>query len=261
MVQLFFQGTDGAFTLELWQLLMLFGVGCAAGVINVMAGGGSSLTLPTLIFMGLDGATANGTNRVALIIQNIMGVWSFRREKVSRLSLSLKLAAWTLPGAVAGAITAVSISDEWFQKILGVILIGVVITMLLPRSSKHETTPDGRSSKWAYPAMVLIGFYGGFIQLGVGFLIMAIFYHLLRIDLVFTNMHKLTIVLIYMVPALFIFAINGNVNWVLGFSLAAGNGFGAFWAAKLAVKRGDKIIRYVLIVAVLIMAAKILGLF
>lgn len=246
---------------EITHLLILFGVGCAAGVINVMAGGGSSLTLPTLIFLGLDGATANGTNRVALVVQNIMGVWSFKREKVSRLSLSLKLAVWTLPGAIAGALVATRISDEWFQRILGVVLIGVVISMLIPRASGRETTPEGISSKWVYPAMVLIGFYGGFIQLGVGFLIMAALYHLLRIDLVFTNMHKLTIVLIYMVPALSIFALTGNVDWVLGLSLAAGNGFGAFWAARFAVRRGDKLIRYVLIVAVLIMAAKILGLF
>lgn len=246
---------------DITQLFILFGVGSAAGLINVMAGGGSSLTLPVLIFMGLDGATANGTNRVALVIQNIMGVWSFRREKVSRLSLSLKLAAWTLPGAVIGALVAVKISDEWFQRILGIVLIAVVISMLLPRSSKHATSPEGRESKWAYPAMALIGFYGGFIQLGVGFLIMAVMYHILRIDLVFTNMHKITIVLIYMIPALAIFAVTGNVNWLFGLSLAAGNGFGAFWAAKLAVRRGDKIIRYVLVVAVLIMAAKILNLF
>ena len=246
---------------EITQLLILFGVGCAAGVINVMAGGGSSLTLPTLIFLGLDGAMANGTNRVALVVQNVMGVWSFRREKVSRLQLSLKLAVWTLPGAIIGALVAVRISDEWFQKILGIVLIGVVISMLIPRSGGKETTPEGISSKWAYPAMMLIGFYGGFIQLGVGFLIMATLYHILRIDLVFTNMHKLTIVLIYMIPALAIFAFSGNVNWVLGLCLAAGNGFGAFWAARFAVRRGDKVIRYVLVVAVLIMAAKILGLF
>ena len=261
MEYLFIQESEGIFRPEWWQLLMLFGVGSAAGVINVMAGGGSSLTLPTLIFMGLDGPTANGTNRVALMIQNIMGVWSFRREKVSRLSLSLKLAAWTLPGAIIGAIAAVNVSDALFQRILGVILIGVVITMLIPRSGKHETTQDGRSSKWAYPALFLIGFYGGFIQLGVGFLFMAVFYHVLRMDLVFTNMHKLTIVLIYTVPALLIFALNGNVNWILGLSLAAGNGCGAYWGARLAVRGGEKIIRYVLIVAVLIMAAKILGLF
>ena len=246
---------------EITHLLILFGVGCAAGVINVMAGGGSSLTLPTLIFLGLDGAMANGTNRVALVVQNVLGVWSFRREKVSRLQLSLKLAVWTLPGAIIGALVAVRISDEWFQKILGIVLIGVVISMLIPRSGGKETTPEGTSSKWAYPAMILIGFYGGFIQLGVGFLIMATLYHILRIDLVFTNMHKLTIVLIYMIPALAIFAFSGNVNWVLGLCLATGNGFGAFWAARFAVRRGDKVIRYVLVVAVLIMAAKILGLF
>ena len=243
------------------ELLILFGTGCVAGFINVMAGGGSSLTLPALIFLGLDGPTANGTNRVALFVQNIMGVWSFRREKVSRLALSLKLAMWTLPGAIVGAVVAVRISDEWFQRILGIVLIGVVISMMIPRSSKHETTPEGISSKWVYPAMLLIGFYGGFIQLGVGFLMMAALYHLLRIDLVFTNMHKLTIVLIYTIPVLLIFAITGKVDWLLGGALAVGNGTGAFIAARVAVRRGDRVIRYVLIIAIIIIAAKMLGLF
>ncbi len=248
-------------TADIPQLLILFGVGSIAGVINVMAGGGSSLTLPTLIFMGLDGAMANGTNRVALFFQNVLGVWSFRREKVSRLSQSLKLAVWTLPGAVIGAFAAVRISDEWFQRILGIVLVGVVVSMLIPRSSNHETSPEGVSSKWAYPALVLVGFYGGFIQLGVGFVIMAIIYHLLRVDLVYTNMHKLAIVLVYTLPALMIFAWTGNVNWVMGISLASGNSFGAFWAAKLAVRKGEKVIRFVLVVAVLIIAARMLNLF
>lgn len=226
-----------------------------------MAGGGSSLTLPALIFLGLDGAMANGTNRVAIVLQNVSAAWSFHREKVSRVQQSLQLAVFTLPGAILGAVLAVNISDAWFQRILGIIMVGVVISMVIPRSRNKETTPEGTTSWWIYPAMFGIGFYGGFIQVGVGFLLMAALYHLLRLDLVFVNMHKVTIVLIYTLPALAIFAWTNNVNWTLGLGLAAGNMFGGWWAAKLAVRRGEKVIRYVLILAILLMAAKILGLF
>ncbi len=246
---------------ELAHFLILFGVGLLAGTINVMAGGGSTLTLPTLIFLGLDAATANGTNRVAIALQNIFATLSFRQEKVSRFRQSLTFALWAMPGAIAGAIVAVRISDAWFQRILGIVMIVIVISMMLPRRGGKETTPEGIKSWWVYPALFGIGFYGGFIQMGVGFLFMAAFYHLLRMNLVFVNMHKVVVILLYTGPTLLVFALSGNVDWALGLSLAAGNALGAWWAAKLAVRKGEKFIRYVLIVAVLIMAAKILGVF
>ena len=246
---------------EFAPFLILFGVGLVAGTINVMAGGGSTLTLPTLIFLGLDAAAANGTNRVAIALQNIFATISFRQEKVSRFRQSLTFALWAMPGAVVGAVVAVQISDAWFQRILGIVMVGVVISMLIPRRGIAETTPEGVRSWWIYPALFGIGFYGGFIQMGVGFLFMAAFYHLLKMNLVFVNMHKVVVVLLYTGPTLLVFALTDNVDWTLGLSLAAGNALGAWWAAKLAVRRGEKFIRYVLIVAVLIMAAKILGAF
>jgi uncharacterized membrane protein YfcA len=246
---------------EVYQVALLFGVGAVAGVINVMAGGGSSLTLPVLIFLGLDAATANGTNRIAIVIQNISATASFRKLKVSRLRQSAIFAGLAVPGAIAGAILAVSISNEWFERILAVVIIGVVVSMLISRSGQRETTPEGTPSIWIYPVMFGIGFYGGFIQVGVGFLLMAALYHLLRLDLLFVNMHKVAIVLIYSIPALAIFVISDNVAWVLGLSLAAGNATGGWWAAHFSVKRGEKAIRYVLVVALVIMAAKLFGAF
>lgn len=246
---------------EFEPFLILFGVGLLAGTINVMAGGGSALTLPTLIFLGLDAATANGTNRVAIVLQNIFATLSFRQEKVSRFRQSLTFALWAMPGAVAGALVAVQISDVWFQRILGIVMVGVVLSMMIPRRDIVETTPEGLRSWWIYPVLFGIGFYGGFIQMGVGFLFMAAFYHLLKMNLVFVNLHKVVVILLYSGPTLLIFALTDHVDWTLGLSLAAGNALGAWWGVKLAVRRGEKLIRYVLIVAVLIMAAKILGVF
>lgn len=106
-----------------------------------------------------------------------------------------------------------------------------------------------------------IGFYGGFIQVGIGFILMASLQYLAKLNLVLVNMHKVFIVLIYTAPALLIFIISGNVNWGLGLSLAAGNAFGAWYAAKFAVKKGEKIIKIVLISAILLMALKLFDLF
>jgi len=246
---------------DLSQLLILFGVGIVAGVLNVMAGGGSTITLPTLILLGLDGAMANGTNRVAIVLQNVFASVSFRREQVGDLRRAVSLGLWTVPGAIVGAIAAVQVSDEWFRRILGIVMIAVVVSMLIPRKSIDEASAEGVKSPWIYPSLFAIGFYGGFIQVGVGFLFMAAFYHLLKMNLVHVNMNKVVAVLIYTVPALLIFSLTGNVDWGLGLGLAAGNSLGAWWAVKLSVRRGDRVVRYVLVVAVLIMAAKILGIF
>jgi len=248
--------------MELWQIALLFGVGSMAGMINVLAGGGSSLTLPALIFLGLDSALANGTNRVAIIIQNIFATASFKQQQVSDFNLSFMLALWTLPGAILGAIMAVRISDEWFQTILAFVLIGVIISMFFSPAGKKQLTDSDEKPSWLlHPAMLGVGFYGGFIQVGVGFLIMASLFHLLRTSLVYVNMHKVLIVLIYTIPALAIFIWNDKVDWFFGLSLAAGNAFGAWWAARFAVKSGDKIVRYVLIVAIVIMILKLLNVF
>ncbi len=246
---------------DIYPLLILFGVGIAAGFINVMAGGGSTLTLPTLIFLGLDAAVANGTNRIAIFTQNLSAVKSFDSEKQSEFKTSLKLSAFTLPGAIIGALLSVRIGDELFQTILGIVMIGIIISMVIPRKKLAKTDVKDKTGWPAYLAMTGIGFYGGFIQVGVGFILMSSLYYLLQINLLRVNVHKVFIILFYTIPALIIFIWTGNVNWTYGLSLAAGMAIGAWWSAKLSVKKGEKLIRWILIIAVFIMSLKMLGVF
>ncbi|NCS89404.1 MAG: hypothetical protein AUK34_04805 [Ignavibacteria bacterium CG2_30_36_16] len=245
---------------ELNSALLLFSVGVISGVINVMAGGGSALTLPVLIFLGLDSALANGTNRIAIVVQNLAAVSSFKKEKYSRFGTSIKLSLLTLPGSIIGAVAAVKMSNELFQKVLAFIMIGIIISMMLPKSKTvYSGEANKRISFWTHLSMFFIGFYGGFIQVGVGFLLMAALHYLMKLNLVYVNMHKVFIVFIFTVPALIVFIATGNINWNLGLSLAAGNGLGAWWAAKISVKKGEGVIKIVLFVAVFIMALKLLN--
>lgn len=245
-----------------YKLLMLFSVGLVAGFINVMAGGGSTLTLPALIFMGMDSALANGTNRVAVFIQNITAIVAFKQEKFSRFKFSLKLTLFTLPGAVIGSLVAVKISNELFQQILAIIMIGIIFTLLIPKSKKNFSTNGDHYNPWlVYPALFGIGFYGGFIQAGVGFIIMAVLLHLMHMNLIHVNMHKVFIIGCFMVPTMIVFAATGNINWIYGLILAAGNATGGWWSAKIAVKKGEKVIRVILLIAILIMALKLLKIF
>ena len=246
--------------LSFQSVIILFLVGIIAGFLNVTAGGGSTLTLPTLIFLGLESSVANGTNRVAILVQNISAVYSFKREKYQDLKASFILSLFTLPGAIAGALLAVKLDDEIFQKILGIIMIGIILSMFIPQK-QTSSTGNSKISFSTAVSMFGIGFYGGFIQVGVGFLIMASLKYLMKLNLVLVNMHKVFVVLIYTIPALVIFIITDNVNCFLGLSLAAGNALGGWWGAKMSVKKGEGFIKGVLIIAILIMALKLLNFF
>jgi len=242
------------------EILLLFGAGTIAGFINVMAGGGSTITLPVLIFLGLDSSVANGTNRIGLLSQNIFGILSFKKGNVSQLKLSVKLSLFTLPGAIMGAIYATKIDDALFEKILGIIMIAIVVFMLIPNSKGYIEEKIYTKLPWAiFPAMFALGFYGGFIQVGVGFLFMLSLHRILKLSLLYVNLHKVFIVMVYTLPVLIVFVLTSNVNWYYGISLAAGTSVGAWWSAKIAVKKGEKVIKGVLIVAIIIMSVKLLG--
>ncbi len=246
---------------DIFSVIILFFVGAVAAFINVNAGGGSSLTLPALIFLGLDASVANGTNRVAIIFQNVSAVYSFKKEKYYELRNSLILSLLSLPGAIAGAIFAIKISDDTFEKVLGLIMILLIITMILPQKREKRIKEEFKVDLKLIISMIVIGFYGGFLQVGVGFMIMALLHNFLKLDLIRVNMHKVFIVFIFTIPALMVFILTNNVNWFYGLSLSAGNAIGGWWGAKLSVKKGEKLIKAVLIVSIFIMALKLLNIF
>jgi len=140
-------------------------------------------------------------------------------------------------------------------------MIGIIISMILPKKKSNDKDEPNKPNTGIYLSMIGIGFYGGFIQVGVGFLLMASIQLLMKLDLVRVNMYKVFIVLIYTIPALMIFAFTDNVNWLLGIFLAIGNIFGGWWGAKMQIKKGEGLIKYVLIIAVFIIALKLLDVF
>jgi len=238
--------------------ILLFFTGVLASFINVTAGGGSSLSLPVLIFLGVDPSVANGTNRLAILLQNASASASFRNEKVYQTKESVIYALLTIPGAVLGAYYATRISDELFRKALAIVMIGVVISLIIPKSNIKEGVKK-RFSWLIYPGFVVLGFYGGFIQVGIGILIMALIHRCLDCNLVLTNVHKAFIIMLYTIPSLIIFVITGNMIWTLGIALAVGMTAGAWWAARLSVRKGEKFIKKMLVVALVLIALKLVG--
>ena len=258
--------------MELWHYLLLSVLGIIAGTLNVLAGGGSLLTLPAMVFMGLDGAVANGTNRVAILAQNVTAVGGFRKLGFSDMKLSFSLALAALPGGICGALLGTMVRGELFNRILGVVLIAVLLLMTVQgmRRAKEggaraaegaevgNPVPSRRQMILGHLAMVGVGFFGGFIQAGVGFLLMAVLNRVLGLDLVRVNMHKVFIVAVFTLAALIIFAARGQVLWVPGLALAVGNSIGGWIGSHLSVLKGESWIRTTLYVTLFLMAIKLL---
>ena len=239
-------------------LVGVFGVGLIAGFLNVMAGGGSLITLPILIFLGLPAAVANGTNRVAILAQNAAAFTSFRQQGYTDWRSGVLFALTTVPGAVLGAFVAVRVSEGLFRSILAVVLVLSVVGLLVPSRRNDESGVGPSSSRvLAFLAFFLIGFYGGFIQASVGFLIMVVLHRLLGFDLVRTNMHKVLIILVFSVPALLVFLVTGKVVWTIALALAFGNSLGGIAATHVSVKGGERPIRVVLGFALILMAVRL----
>lgn len=243
--------------MELWQWLLIGAIGPLVGFINVAAGGGSLITLPVLILMGLPPVVANGTNRVTLLVQNGSSVAGFYRQGYSSLRESAILAAMTLPGAIIGAYFSTKFDPLWFKRVLVFVMIGALISTLMPDRQHGEE--QAKSNIWmARLSMFGIGFYGGFIQAGVGLLIMPLLRHFLRLDLVHVNMHKVFIIGAYSLPALIVFAIAGDVRWMVGLVLAVGTSLGALISVKMQVKKGAAAIKVIYSLAIVAIAVKLL---
>jgi hypothetical protein len=243
--------------MEWYIVLALIGVGFAAGFINTFAGSGSLLSLSLLMFLGLPANVANGTNRVAILLQNVVGVSTFHKEKLFDYKLGWKYGIYALVGSLAGAQVAVELNDEVMEKVIGGLFI-VMFVIILLRPNVWLKGKAGNVKKLPnYVQFIIfffIGFYGGFIQAGVGFFILAGLVLGAGLDLMSANPLKLFIVLLYIPFTLVIYFIHGQVDLKLGLLLALGNMSGAFVASKLAIRWGVKFMR-IFLMAVLIFAS------
>ena len=241
------------------SLLLIF-VGFIAGVINVLAGGGSLLSLPVLIFLGIPPATANGTNRIAIIIQNIFAVKGFQSRGVHTFPFSIYLAIPATLGAIVGALMGVKIEGELFNKILGVIMVVIVGYMLFKPKDTAIQFVERTHGKPLWISVIvffLIGVYGGLIHVGVGFMILVSLSSINRISLVKGNAIKVFVALVYSLVALAIFAYHDRVNWIYGLILSLGNASGAWFASRWSVNKGDGFIKKILLIMVLVLAVNL----
>jgi hypothetical protein len=213
--------------------------GFLAGVINTLAGSGSLITLPILIFLGLPANVANGTNRLGVVLQTIVSVFTLYK----RGNLELKGSNWLIVpailGAIPGAYIAVDLSDHVLKNIIGAVMIIMLIPLIMNADKwlRESSEEGGRHKRWHVIAtFVLIGAYGGFLQAGVGIMLLSGMVLLAGFTIRRANGLKNLIVLCFSIPALAVFLINDQVNWELGLLLGSGQMLGGWVAARFAME-------------------------
>ena len=246
--------------LELIEIALLIGGGLVAGTVNTLAGGGSLLTVPLLVLCGLPGNLANGSNRVGVLVQTATAVWSFRAQGVSELRGTFSVLAPLLLGSLIGAGVVSQLSDALFERAFGVVMLLLLAPTVLRRRSKPDSSATTWSRGTASGVFFLIGVYGGAFQAGVGLLLLLA---LARsgIDLVRANAQKVAAVGMLTAISLPVFIANSQVAWLPAALLAIGFSGGGALGARIAVRGGERLIRPVVAVAVIALAAKMLGLY
>lgn len=240
-------------TLGLYAALV--GAGVAAGFINTMAGGGSLLTLPALMLLGMPANVANGTNRLAVVAQSLSGVLAFHREDKLHTEAVLPVAAPTILGAIVGAGVAAWSPPEILEPVLlGTMIVMALLMLVRPKMVlADEGEEPGRPWKdpKALAGLFAAGLYGGFVQAGVGFVLLAVLGGVLRYDAVRANALKLVCTLLFGTVALGIFVYADQVVWIPAAVLAAGTVIGSQLGVRFAVKVDPKVLRAIIFVCVL----------
>lgn len=248
--------------MNLLDLVLLFFLGIIVGFINIVSAGGSLITLPALIFFGLPSAVANGTNRIGILVQNLFAMIQFQKKGLLNWKLSILVSIPAVIGSIFGANLAIDLSEKVFNNSLAIIMLVLIILMTF-KPHTYLTIGESFIEQYKMPLLLVfflaIGFYGGFIQAGVGFLIIIILTVFMK-KLSLAEMHsiKTVVITIYLLISTAIFIYNGHVNWLYALVLSVGSGIGGGLGGKFASQVSEKVLKAILIAIVLILSVKLL---
>ena len=243
-----------------FSIVLLLAGGLAAGVVNAMAGGGSLLTVPLLVFAGVPGNVANGSNRIGILASMAAATATFRSLGFSDWARVLPVLVPVASGSVVGAVLVGRLADETFEQVFGFLMVPVVIISLRPPAVRAVADGEGWSGPLAMVAFFGIGVYGGAFQVGIG-LLLVLALSRSGLDLVAANSIKVIVIMVVTLAALPVFVVGNSIDWLPALVLAAGFATGGALGARLAVAGGEKVIRPVLVLAVLGFAGRLLGLY
>jgi len=246
-----------SYDLSPWMYPAVIVAGFLAGFINTLAGSGSAITLPLLVFMGLPASVANGTNRIGVLLQTGVSTSSFQRQGYLKWREALTLLLPTIVGGVLGAQIAVNLDERAMKlAIAGMLILTFFLIILKPKRWLTGRTEGARKPGWKeWILFFFIGLYGGFIQAGVGIFLLVGLVMAIGHDLIHANAIKALLVLAFNAFAIFVFLHNGQVAWLVGLILAIGAMAGAWTAVRFATREWAQIWVYRLLLAVVALSA------
>ena len=240
------------------EAVLIFGGGLFAGFINSMAGGGSLLTVPLLSLAGVSGLSANGTNRVAVLLQNVGSGYGYSRRRIARVDQVLPILMPALVGGLVGALIVSRVDDELFERVFGVLMLPMLALSLW--RPKHEKGPEPWPTAVNVGVFFSLGVYAGAIQAGVG-LILLMLLGRAGYDLVTANAIKTYIILGVTAIAVGVFAFEGQVVWLPALVLSAGMTLGGYVGSQVAIEGGERVIKPVLVISVIVLTGRMIGLY
>jgi len=238
----------GSVWIEYLHYALVLGTGFVVGFINTLAGSGSLLTLPLLIWLGLDPLTANGTNRIAILMQGATGVAAFHRRGLFRYRHDMRYILPAVIGSIPGALIATDLNAAAMQRVIAVVMLMMLVVMMVNPQKRFAGVKHPFSGKMVLLVIVFffIGMYGGFIQAGVGIFILAGLSLLDNMDLLRANAVKVLITMIFTIAVIPVFLLHGQVNWFYGILLGTGSVAGTLVSVRMAIKRGTPFLKGVL---------------
>ncbi len=210
-----------------------------AGCINTLAGNGSAITLTILTeVLGLPPNVANGTNRIGVASQGLASSWVFYKNKMLDIQRDRLLIFLTILGAIVGVWVATEVSNEQFKTVFSYLLVVMLLVIMVkPKRWLRETDVDYKPSYWlTVPAFLALGFYGGFIQMGMGIFFLALMVLGARYSIMNANAVKAVVVTIYTLVVIAIFQYKGLIDWKMGLLMAIGQTAGGWLTAVYGTK-------------------------
>ena len=242
------------------EIILLLVSGVLVGIINTLGGGGSVITMSLFMAMGMPIGIANGTNRIAVLMQNLSATVAFLRKGMLHVKSGLLLSLPAIVGNIFGALVATEVSESIFKICLSVVLAIILIYLVLGKDNEQIT--GGHSLKikwWHYIWFFIIGFYGGYIYIGLGFLILAVTIWTMNLDIITANVIKGFVIFLSTPFALAVFIYNGQVEWMAGLLHGAGNIIGALMASHWAMNWGVKFVRWFTLAIIVVFFVDLMG--
>lgn len=239
---------------------LLIAAGFIAGIVNTIAGGGSFLTLPALMWVcGMDAKIANGTNRIAILMSSATATATFHRHGHLDKKLALRLAIPTLLGVPVGALLAIHLPTDAFRPVFGILFLAMALVLIVnPKRLTEKSELNAQARRFISPIFFCIGVYVGFIQAGMGILLLLSMSLVRSGDLVGANAVKNLIGFTVTFFGLLFYVFYGQVVWLPGLLMAAGNLLGGILGARLAIRKGNKLVMVFLVVVMVATGVQLL---